>query len=69
MDSHSRYISSTTLDGTKPIFVVDGFKVFLLFGQEIVEVCLDASYGFPLPAVAFVNCYFGSIHIVQIVNH
>jgi hypothetical protein len=63
------YISSATLDGNRPIFVQDGFKLFVVFGSEIAEIMLGPEYGFPIPAIAFVNCYFGSLQLIQEVTH
>jgi hypothetical protein len=63
------YISSATLDGVRPIFVQDGFNLYVAFGAEIVEIPLGQDYGFPLPALAFINCYLGYPEILQETVH
>jgi hypothetical protein len=65
LEKQSYYISTTTMDGVNPIFVLQGSKLYVTFGKEVVEMTLDSGYGFPIPAIAFVNCYLGSTHIVQ----
>ena len=54
-----------TIDGVRPIFVLDDSTVFVHFDGEIASIKLGPDYGFRLPAMGFVNAYFGSTQIIE----
>ena len=58
------YVSSMTIDGVLPIFVLEDSTVFVHFAEEIAEIILGPDYGFRLSPLAFVNSYFGSTQII-----
>jgi hypothetical protein len=57
------YVSQMTVDGKNPIFVLQGAQIYLVFSTEIVKIPL-IDCGFPIPAIGYVNCYFGSSDII-----